>query len=103
MVRLKVQDEALNVEALEDEEDEPVFSIEEYETIVYNSCCASGGQTKEELERVCEWAREAKIMYATLQLVLNGELGAYMKDDELRFKSREHGDSKQEVDDAQAE
>jgi hypothetical protein len=58
--------------------------------IVSKACEAAGkrGQTREELERVVDWASSAIADYAVLCSVLKKEVAAYIQDgeDEICFK-----------------
>jgi hypothetical protein len=71
-----------------DQPERPVLTDDEALAVIRCAITAAGpaGQTPGELEQVTAWAVEAQLNAAALELVLKGEMGAFISDGELTWK-----------------
>jgi hypothetical protein len=59
---------------------------EEALAVIHGAAVAAGRQTRDDLDKVLDWAREVRADEVLLRGVLDGVLGAYIRDGELCFK-----------------
>jgi hypothetical protein len=68
---------------------QPIITDDEASTILSAALRAAGeaGQSKEELTQVINWAHDTRIDETALKLILNGEMGAFIRDGEMIWKT----------------